>query len=273
MYHEKIIIIDNDADSVKTLASIINEQGFSVIEAADANSAFEKINAEKPSIMFIDIKNNDFELIRRVKEVVPFLQFVVIGNGDVNTAVNTWREGGLDYLKKPVDTGVLTVILSAAEAKIREYKSTQFSPVLLILEDDNETRDFLGRMMGKENWDVCKASNGDEAIAQFKTHKIDVVISDVKMPGNDGLNVLHELRVLSPDFEAVMVTGYGDDESVLKAWEEGAMNFVKKPIDINQLQMFLSKALEVLNLKRAFKYRGQELNFSKKIIEQMVAKQ
>ncbi|OGX20352.1 MAG: hypothetical protein A2Y04_06420 [Omnitrophica WOR_2 bacterium GWC2_45_7] len=271
MQREKVLVVEDDAVALKVLVKFLTKEGFDVVEASDAKVGLEKIDAEKPSIVITDLNmpyGDGFQIIRHAKKVVPYSQAILVtAFGNIDTAIMALREGVLDYLKKPIDLNELVEVLAVAKDRIREGKETNFSPVLLIVEDDTETRDILGRVMEKENWEILKAKDGQEAISLFKEHKVDLLILDVKMPGKDGLTVFHELRVLSKDFEAIMVSGYGEEEMVLKALEAGAINFLRKPIDLNQMHLFLQKALDALNLKRALKYRSFEFDMVSDIMK------
>jgi YesN/AraC family two-component response regulator len=86
------------------------------------------------------------------------------------------------------------------------------------------------------------------------------------MPKKDGLEALHEMRSVSDDFEAIILTGYGDESSAIQALRDGAINFLKKPIDLDQMILAVQKAMEKLKSDRSLKYRTRELELARKII-------
>lgn len=83
------------------------------------------------------------------------------------------------------------------------------------MEDEETTRTRLGRVLEKENWKVFLASDGEEGVKIFTENKIDVALIDIKMPKKDGLQTLHELRGITDDFEAIVLTGYGDESAAI----------------------------------------------------------
>jgi response regulator RpfG family c-di-GMP phosphodiesterase len=110
---------------------------------------------------------------------------------------------------------------------------------------------------------VFKAADGEEALKLFQDVKIDIAILDIRMPHKDGLAVLKEMRDISDDFEAIILTGFGNEDSAIKAMRSGAINFIRKPIDIDHLLVSVEKAIEKLRLTRALKYRDRELEIQK----------
>ena len=77
---------------------------------------------------------------------------------------------------------------------------------------------------------------------------------------------MHEMRSISDDFEAIILTGYGDEASAIQALRDGAMNFLKKPVDIDQLILSAQKALEKLQSTRSLKHRTRELQLATQVI-------
>jgi len=75
-----------------------------------------------------------------------------------------------------------------------------------------------------------------------------------------------KMREITDDFEAIIFTGYGDESTIIKAMRTGVANFLKKPIDLDELMLVLAKALEKLNLRRSLKYRTRELALAKEVI-------
>ncbi|MFC1585895.1 response regulator [Fibrobacterota bacterium] len=128
-------------------------------------------------------------------------------------------------------------------------------------------------MLEKEGWRVLAAANGQEALELFQKEKIDIVLTDIKMPCKDGLTALKEMREISDDFEALILSGFGDEANAIAAMRSGAYNFIRKPIDLEQLLAVLEKTVEKLNLNRILKYRNRELELKKEIIALFSKKQ
>lgn len=272
----KVLVVEDDPSARAQLVKFVAKEGFEVGEAEDMSVAIEKVDSMRPDIVITDFrmpKGNGLEVIRYAKKTIPDLQAILVtAFGELDTAITALREGVIDYLKKPLDLDILATALGRAASKIAELKKLSPQPAtILIVEDEASSAKLLAQTMEKEEWQVFTAGNGEEALKIFSEHKVDVVALDIRMPGKDGLSVLHEMRQIQKDFEAIIITGYGEEEHVLRALEAGAINFMKKPIDLNQFVIFVGKAFQELNLKRALRYRLRELALAQNVIARIVA--
>jgi CheY-like chemotaxis protein len=136
-------------------------------------------------------------------------------------------------------------------------------PSLLLAEDEDASRERLARVLAKEGWKVLQAADGERAVRLFQSAKIDIALLDIKMPQKDGLTALKEMRRISDDFEAIFLSGFGDEATAIEAMRSGAASFIRKPIDLDHLIVTVEKALEKLKLNRALKYRHRELEIQK----------
>ena len=83
--------------------------------------------------------------------------------------------------------------------------------VILIIEDDEQTRTLLRMMMEREGYEVIEASEGKEALDRFRESSVDVVITDILMPGRDGIETIRDLRRESPEIKIIAISGGGRD--------------------------------------------------------------
>ena len=266
----RVLIIEDDVIARKQLAKVIEKEGYEVLTAEDGEIGLEVFHKKHPEIIVTDLKmpNIDgIEVMHRVKRTSPNTQIIIItAFGEVDTPILAIREGALDYLKKPLDLDQLSLALGRAKEKISEHKKLSSYPSILFAEDDKNTRERLTRVLKQEKWNVFSASNGEEAINIFRKEKIDIVLLDLKMPIKGGLETLHEMRIISTDYETIILTGYGDETNAIQALRDGAFNFIRKPIELDELILVIEKALEKLNSERSLKYRTRELELSKLII-------
>lgn len=103
---------------------------------------------------------------------------------------------------------------------------------MLLVEDDETTRTLLATVLGTFGANVTSASCATDAEAALLTFEPEILISDIEMPGNDGVSLLHALRALkSTTFPAVAVSGYADEASRERVLAAGFNGFVAKPLD------------------------------------------
>ena len=121
-------------------------------------------------------------------------------------------------------------------------------PKILIAEDEKTQRDLLEGFLKKEGFSVEAVANGREALQKIEKDYFDVVLVDYKMPELDGLQSLREIRRLLPDLPVVMMTAYGTVETAVASMKEGALDYLTKPIDLDELLLILQKVIERSNL-------------------------
>jgi len=121
---------------------------------------------------------------------------------------------------------------------------------ILIAEDEKTQRDLLEGFLKKEGFSVEAVANGREALERLGAHFFDLALIDYKMPELDGLQTLREIRKLYPDFPVIMMTAYGTVETAVASMKEGALDYLTKPIDLDELLLTLQKVIERSTLLR-----------------------
>jgi DNA-binding NtrC family response regulator len=101
-----------------------------------------------------------------------------------------------------------------------------------------------------ENYDVSCAGDGAEALALFKSNQYDLVISDIRMPVMDGLQLLQEIMIIKPNAKVIMFTAYSNVESYREAMSRGAIEYIQKPVNLSEFRKIVRKSLN--NSKRDF---------------------
>ncbi|MBV6341985.1 response regulator [Candidatus Magnetobacterium casense] len=273
----KVLVIEDDEVARKQLAKFIQHEGFEVTEAEDGRVGIDLFRSEKPHIVITDMKMPNvggMEVVHKIKELSPHTDIILItAFGETDVAIAALRGGVMDYLKKPVDLRLLRTALGRAKENLLMREEYNLQPSILLVEDEELPRKRLVRVLEKENWKIVQAADGEEAVKLFKLNKIDIVLTDIKMPKMNGLQALHHMRLISTDFESIIFTGYGDEDSAIQAMREGAISMLKKPVDLDQLIVTIEKAIENLQLDRVLRYRNRELELAKQIITQITAEQ
>ena len=134
---------------------------------------------------------------------------------------------------------------------------------VLIVEDDHAARKGLADLLALWGYDVASAGDGAEALERAAEEPPAVVVSDLVMPGMDGLALLSALKTDYPETAVIMLTGQGSIDSAVQAMKEGAYDYLTKPLDPGRLHVLLERALEraeaareVHRLRRELRQRG-----------------
>jgi len=114
---------------------------------------------------------------------------------------------------------------------------------ILVVDDEEGARELFNTILTDEGYEVSLAGSGEEALALFKVQPFNLVVTDIKMPVMDGLQLLQEIRKTGSKTDVIMVTAYGEVESYLKAMSLGAAEYINKPIRIKELKRIVQKVL------------------------------
>ena len=124
---------------------------------------------------------------------------------------------------------------------------------LLLIDDEEGIRKLLSMSLRNEGYDVITAENGKSGIELFELEAPSIVLTDIKMPEMDGIDVLRRIKQINPDTEVIIITGYGDMENAVKSIQLEASDFIAKPINTDTLFKALRRAEAKLKVKQALK--------------------
>ncbi|MCL5967015.1 MAG: sigma-54 dependent transcriptional regulator [Deltaproteobacteria bacterium] len=121
---------------------------------------------------------------------------------------------------------------------------------LLIADDEELTLSLLQKVFSDSDLQLHLARSGNEATALLDQNEIDVVLTDLMMPGVDGLAVLEHAKKVLPDCEVILMTGYGTVESAVQAMKLGAFHYITKPFKVVEVSNLVQRALELASIKK-----------------------
>ena len=116
-------------------------------------------------------------------------------------------------------------------------------PTILIVDDERLQRDGLQRAL-EDRYDVLAADDVSKATGILETQPVDVLLTDLRMPGDDGLKLLRRAGSLSNPPVSIMMTAYGSIENAVEAMKAGAYHYVTKPVNLDELDLVIGRALK-----------------------------
>ncbi len=131
-------------------------------------------------------------------------------------------------------------------------------PKILVADDDQEVVDAVKMALESEDYEVLSANDGQEALEIFKEDEIDIVVSDIKMPEIDGLELLKKVKEISPSTKVIMMTAYASVDSAVEAMKEGASDYIRKPIEVIDIRTTILGSIENLEIEK-FKEEASEI--------------
>jgi len=130
---------------------------------------------------------------------------------------------------------------------------------ILLADDEAGIRKVLGICLADSGYRVLTAEDGLEALDVFRRHKPEIVLTDIKMPGMDGIELLRKIKQESPDTEVIMITGHGDMELAICSLKHEATDFVTKPVNDDVLEIALKRACEKIVMRRQLRQYTENL--------------
>ncbi len=149
--------------------------------------------------------------------------------------------------------------------------------VIAIVDDQELLRDSLSCILSRVGYTVYSYANADSILKAIKKKSFDVVITDLKMPGMDGVSLLREIRQAGFDMPVIMMTAFGSVSSAVEAMKLGAYDYIQKPFDADEIELLVHRALQASNLKReneALKRTANDIVEAKELVgESLVMRQ
>ena len=269
----EVLIVDDDPVICKELGKELRHNFFSTHIAHTARDALEILNKQQIAVILLDIRMPDIdglELLKQAKEIQANCEVIIItGHGSQEVAVSALRDGAIDYLEKPLKLEELEAALGRALEKLDERENLNYQSSVLIVDDDRKILQRLEKFLKKEGFEVFTAHDGQEGLEIVRSKKIDVILTDIKMPVMSGIELLEMAKKLHRDIEVIMMTGYGDEEKAVLSLRQGASNYLRKPIDLEELLIAINHAMEKIMLYRNQLYRHREQKITTEIIAKM----
>ncbi len=138
-------------------------------------------------------------------------------------------------------------------------KNDKNKKTILLVEDDRNTRNGIAKLL-RYKYDITIAEDGIRGINILKKNNFDLVVTDIQMPGADGMDILKETQKKDPVPPCILITAYGSIETAVDAIKSGAYDFISKPVNVDRMEQIFERALESANLKEENQMLKKRLN-------------
>lgn len=236
---KRILVVDDDPDIRELLAEYISNQGLSVTAVGDGARMDDALSQHHYDLVILDLMmpgEDGLSIARRLKRNtnLPIIMLTALRDS-VDTVVGL-ELGADDYVGKPFNPRVL---LARIRAVLRRHESVGIQQAhedstLLVVDDDEEIRNLLGEYLTNQGFKVVTALDAREMDAQLSSQDIDLVLLDLRMPGEDGLHVATRLKKAG-DLPIIIMTAIGDDVEQVVGLELGADDYINKPFEPREL--------------------------------------
>ena len=189
-----VLVIDDDPTVHDLLNRVLKREGFMVLSALTGDEGLEKARQLQPDIITLDVmmpQMDGWAVLSRIKSEeeirdIPVIMLSMLENKSLGFAL-----GATDYLTKPVDR---TILISALKRHKNKTKAKVEQGKILVIEDDEDTRELLRRTAEREGWVATEAQNGLVGLNKLAQEQPDLILLDLMMPEMDGLQFLAEMR-------------------------------------------------------------------------------
>ncbi|HQC53501.1 MAG TPA: response regulator, partial [Lentisphaeria bacterium] len=131
-------------------------------------------------------------------------------------------------------------------------------PTILIIDDERNTREGI-KLALEDKYNVLLAEDGLRGLAILKEKKVDIVLTDLRMPGLDGMDFTREVSSREDHPLIIMLTAYGSVQTAVEAMKHGAYDYLTKPVNLDNLEMMIERGLETQRLRRENETLRQKL--------------
>jgi CheY-like chemotaxis protein len=239
--HEtRILIVDDEPDTCENLSDIFTDFGFRVDVANDGPSALRLVEKNAYDVALLDLRMpgmDGLELYRRIKRVsAGTVAIVVTAHATSETARSIMEAGAWSLISKPVNIPQLVSLVGEAVN----------SPLILVVDDDADLCNNLWEIFRERGYRVHLAHDAQEAERVLLTQDFQVVLIDMKLPGQNGDNVFDLVRKTNQQAQTLVITGYPSEmeSRIQKALAAGAKAVCYKPFDVPKLLSTIQQLIE-----------------------------
>lgn len=124
-------------------------------------------------------------------------------------------------------------------------KTSEAKHRVLVVDDDRGMRENLSELLGSAGYDVVTASNTDEALKVITTGDVDLLLTDLRMPGPNGLELIRSARQRRPDLRAILMTAFGNGSTEVEVVRRGGIGYLHKPFEADEITGLVDRILSL----------------------------
>jgi len=242
-----VLVVDDEKVIRDLLGETLGALGYITVTCKDYQEANNVLEKQHIDLIITDIFLRDktgFDLIEQAKKDYPQIPVLVI-SGKQYSKQAVMTAGADGFLSKPFRIGVVEDMIQKTllrqdmdKVKLRPHRKK-----ILVVDDEPDVVSTLIESLEALGYQADGAENGVIALKLLKKSKYDLVITDIRMPEKNGIDLMKDIQIAYPDVLVVIITGYTMAYPPEQAFREGADGYIAKPFRINQIDELLAKLL------------------------------
>lgn len=242
----RILLVDDNEDFLDSTKDVLVDEGYEVMTATNGEDAVSLAGLHDYNVVLMDIKMpglNGVESFLKMKEQNPDVRVILFTAYSLEELIARAKdEGACSVLTKPLDMSQLLETVAAIHDEGE-------GGCILIVDDDRAFCDNLSECLQGEGYAVVATCDGDEAKSKAGEKLFDILLLDMKLPPENGLEVYSHIKKMQPDLITIILTGYSKEMSDLieQTLDKNAYTFLTKPIQIPELLNLLKQVIDDRN--------------------------
>ncbi len=241
----RVLVVDDDVGMVSTLHDILGAAGYQVDVAHSGPDAVERVRQQAPDCILMDVRMpglNGVEAFREIKKLSPESFVIFMTAYAASTLVeDARREGAVEVVPKPLDL----------EKVLHLIDDTAQKTSVLVVDDDSAFCRSLADALEVQDFDVCAVDSVDDAVLMFEKEPRRVVILDMKLGDQSGLDVLLIMKELNPRALVILMSGFPDlHGDMRRGLSMSASACLAKPFEVEDLIREIRGAVELRRLRQ-----------------------
>jgi len=244
----KILVVDDETGICDTIKKTFAYIGFSVLTATTGQKALKILDKERPKIVFLDVLIPDrsgLDLLQEIKQRDPgVIVIMVTAKGDGETRAQAEAFGADEFVVKPFSRNYLRDVVVQKIGEVLDKGGHMKVPSILLVDDEQEFRKTIREFISNRyECQIEEAGDGPGAVDAAKRIQPDVIFLDIKMPGFSGIEVIQEIKKISPQSRMIVLSAWKSAEVVSQAIHTGAADYLSKPVSLAALNEKLKTVL------------------------------
>ena len=240
---KNILIVEDETIVRESLRNWLIELGCQVEVTSDGEEALKQISEKEFDVVILDLRlpgKDGLQVLREARLKKPKLNGIIItAYPTVATMAEAIEIGAVDFLSKPINLSKLEKLIQEKT----ELVTLNMKPILIV-DDEASMRESLRDWFLESGYQAETARDGEEALKLIGEKDYGLLILDLKLPGQDGIEVLTKARKRHPDLRGIIITAYPSVDTAREAIKQGAIDYLPKPFELSELEKLVEENIE-----------------------------